>query len=219
MLSRSLLITVVGFCVSVHAVSFPYENITLTDADVKNNPSIAFGSLSSPSAGPTSLNGCKIFPGDKQWPSDSAWAYLNSTLGGTLIKGVPPALVCYTGTYDAAQCAEVTSQYLTNQTWRSEDPVMVENEWLDGDSCPAQEYNNVPGGTTTSPTCNVVAYPAYVVNVTTVKGKSYFLSIPEYSIICSLAQRWRNTLYGVEVTLQQHLSFNSLTRLQTFSWQ
>lgn len=219
MFSRSLLWIVVAFSVSVQAVNFPYENTTLTDADVKNNPSIAFGSLLSPSACPTSSSGCKVFPGDKQWPSDSAWAYLNSSLGGDLIKGVPPALGCYTGTYDAAQCAELTSQYLANQTWRSEDPVMIENEWLDGDSCPAQEYNNVPGGTTTSPTCNVAAYPAYVVNVTTVKGKLHFLSILKFPTIYSLVPRGESSLGRSNLYFKKHLSFNWLTWLQTFSWQ
>jgi hypothetical protein len=115
-----------------------------------------------------------VSPGDKEWPSDSAWAKFNTTLGGALIKGVPPALVCYAGTYDATQCAEVTDQYINNGTWRPEDPVTIENEWLDGDSCPAQQYNNVPGGNTTVPTCNVAAYPAYVVNITTVKRKIHF---------------------------------------------
>ncbi|KAE9362698.1 FAD-binding domain-containing protein [Stipitochalara longipes BDJ] len=174
MFSTTLLWSVVGLSLSVQAINFPYENITLTDADVKNNTSIAFGSLSSATPGPTT-SGCKVFPGDKQWPSDSAWALLNTTLGGGLIKGVPPALVCYTGTYNAAQCTEVVDQYNTNGTWRSEDPVTIENEWLDGDSCPAQQYNNVPvvadvpGGNLTTPTCDVSAYPAYVVNVTRVK--------------------------------------------------
>ena len=178
MISRTLLWSVVGLSVSVHAINFPYENITLTDADVKNNPSIGFGSLSNATPLLTSGN-CKVSPGDKLWPSDSAWAFLNTTVNGGLIKGSPPALVCYTGTYDAAQCTEVIDQYNHNGTWRSYDPVMIENEWLEGDSCPAEQYNNVPvvagvpGGNTstlTTPACNVAAYPAYVVNVSTVRG-------------------------------------------------
>ncbi|CZR69696.1 related to isoamyl alcohol oxidase [Phialocephala subalpina] len=156
-----------GFSVLVRCVNFPYENITLSDADVATDPSIAFGSLSNPSIPPTST-GCKVFPGDKQWPNYSQWAKFNNSLGEVLIKGVPPATVCYTGAYDASQCAAVTAQYFDGASI-TDDPVRIENEWLDGDSCPAQVYNNVPGGNTTNPACNVAAYPAYVVNVTTVK--------------------------------------------------
>jgi hypothetical protein len=197
MFSRYVIWSVIGVSVSVplvQGINFPYENITLSDADVANNPSVAFGPLSSPSVCPTSI-GCKVFPGDKQWPSDSQWAKFNSTLGGVLIKGVPPALVCYTGTYDATQCATVTAQYF-NGTLIADNPVRVENEWLDGDSCPAQAYNNVLGGVnTTTPSCDVAAYPAYVVNVTTVKRKIHFFWSP-YSIHRFLFSevRWRRSL-------------------------
>jgi hypothetical protein len=175
MFPRNLLTIVLALPVLVQGVNFPYENITLTDADVKGNPSIAFGSLSAPGSCPTSPSDCKVFPGDDQWPSISAWTTFNTTLGGALIKGSPPALVCYNGTYNAAECTAVKSQYY-NTNWRPNDPVIIENEWLDGDSCPAQEYNNVPllngkFDTATATTCDVSAYPAYVVNATTVKRK------------------------------------------------
>lgn len=175
MFSRNILQIFLSLPVLVKGINFPYENITLTDNDVKANPNLAFGSLSSPISCPTSPSGCKIFPGDSQWPSLSTWATFNTTLGGALIKGSPPALACYNGTYDAAQCTEVKAQYF-NTAWRPDDPVTIENEWLDGDSCPAQDYNNVPlvnGGfdAATASTCDVTAYPAYVVNVTTVKRK------------------------------------------------
>lgn len=164
------ILCIIGLAASVQGINFPFENTTLSDIDVANDPSIAFGVLSSPSI-PISA-GCKIFPGDKQWPIDSQWSTFNGTLGGVLIKGVPPAIVCYAGTYDAAQCAAVTAQYF-NGAVVADDPVRIENEWLDGDSCPAQVYN-VPGGNTTNPTCDVAAYPSYVVNVTTVKRTNPF---------------------------------------------
>ncbi|KUJ13687.1 FAD-binding domain-containing protein [Mollisia scopiformis] len=165
--STLLLSTFVWDSISAQGVNFSFENITLSDADVENDPSIAFGDLSSPSAIPTS-NGCKVFPGDKQWPSYEKWRNFNHSLGGALIKGLPPAIVCYTGTYNTAECAAVVSQYF-NGSLITDNPVRIENEWLDGDSCPAQAYDNVPGGNTTNPTCDVAAYPAYVINVTTVK--------------------------------------------------
>lgn len=152
---------------SVHGINFPYESIQLTDADVKNYSRIAFGTTPSPSTGINSSTGCKVYPGDAGWPSDAEWKKFNETLEGALIKGVPPAKVCYQPTYDATQCATVKTNYFYDK-FRNDDPVAIVNEWLDGDSCPPAESSNV----TASPsTCNLAAYPAYVVNVTTVKRK------------------------------------------------
>jgi hypothetical protein len=57
---------------------------------------------------------CKLMPGDAEWPSDASWREFNSTLGGTLIKGVPSAAVCYPDwpEYDQAKCTEVTENWI-----------------------------------------------------------------------------------------------------------
>ena len=175
--------------VTVQAINFPYEKITLSESDTLNNPSLAFGNLSIPPIASSSR--CKLFPGDKEWPSDSQWTAFNETLDGALIKGVPPAVVCYniTGMYDAAKWAVATTKYFDGQA-RTDDAVSIENEWLDGDSCPAQAYNNVPGGNTTAPTCDLDAYPAYVVNVTTVKRK-FFPVFSSQFLLFMLFFLWR----------------------------
>lgn len=67
----------------------------------KNAPSKAYA----PSA-------CKLFPGDKSYPSETLMNTLNILLGNSLIKSVPVASVCYEGTlYDAAECDYVASQF------------------------------------------------------------------------------------------------------------
>lgn len=169
MIFQFLLSTLIGCSVSVHAAKFPFEDITLSDSDIKTDLTISFGNLSTPLK--ASSRPCKVFPGDERWPSDCIWTQFNSTLGGVLIKGVPPAIVCYKESYDGAKCASMVAKYF-DEPLRQDDPVTIENEWLDGDSCPAQVYNNIAGVNSTIPVCNVDAYPAYVVNVTTVKRKT-----------------------------------------------
>lgn len=56
---------------------------------------------------------CKYMPGDAEWPSDADWTLLDQLVGGTLIKGVPAAAVCYSdwAEYDEDKCAEVTENW------------------------------------------------------------------------------------------------------------
>jgi hypothetical protein len=85
------------------AYNFPYESIQLTDLDVGTNPDLAFGS-----AVTGDLPSCKNYPGYDGWPSLTQWSALNISLGGTLLKGIPPAAACYQGEYkDATICANV----------------------------------------------------------------------------------------------------------------
>lgn len=85
---------------SSFAYNFPYEETQLTARDVTNNSDIAFGELP---AG--AIARCKTFPGDTNWPSPERWNDFNTSLGGTLVKGIPPTAACYEGQYeDAAKC-------------------------------------------------------------------------------------------------------------------
>ena len=56
---------------------------------------------------------CKVFPGDPQWPSQSAWSVFNDLLGGALIKTVPLAASCYSSwpQYDSDECERISSQW------------------------------------------------------------------------------------------------------------
>jgi hypothetical protein len=54
---------------------------------------------------------CKAVPGSADWPSISAWAALNASLGGQLIQPTPPGAVCHSDEegYDAALCTTVAT--------------------------------------------------------------------------------------------------------------
>lgn len=94
------------FARSVLAANFPYESIVLKDSDVGNNSDIAFGKL------PAVVKArCKTYFGDSNWPSAERWSAFNVSLGGALIKGLPPAAACYEGPYkDEAKCATVRAR-------------------------------------------------------------------------------------------------------------
>ena len=112
MLSLAQAFLYVSLAFSALAFNFPYESIQATEADVANNPDIAFGTL------PASNDGrhCKTYPGDADWPSDERWSAFNSSLGGALVKGIPPAAACYQGPYyDEARCGVVRARQASSR--------------------------------------------------------------------------------------------------------
>lgn len=96
---------------------FPYEAKQLTteilaESNVTFANLFAFGGTNNVSAS-NSTRGCKLLPGDKNWPSSSVWDAFDSLLDGALIKGVPAAAVCYEDwpQYDESKCAEVQASW------------------------------------------------------------------------------------------------------------
>jgi hypothetical protein len=61
----------------------------------------------------TSSEVCKVFPGDDDWPSQTAWAQLNETVGGALFIPVPRAAVCHSlwPQYDPAKCEDLLANW------------------------------------------------------------------------------------------------------------
>lgn len=59
---------------------------------------------------------CRCLPGDACWPSLRAWAHLNATVGGRLIATTLLAAPCHDPTYNAAECAQLQSQWIYPQT-------------------------------------------------------------------------------------------------------
>lgn len=59
---------------------------------------------------------CRCLPGDACWPSPRAWAHLNATVGGRLIATTLLAAPCHDPTYNAAECAQLQSQWIYPQT-------------------------------------------------------------------------------------------------------
>lgn len=93
-----LLLALLG---SSFAVNFDWENVQLTEAETRNYTDIRFGGSGSNST----KRECKFIPGDTGWPTDAEWARFNETLGGSLLKPLPLAVVCYYGLqYDAERC-------------------------------------------------------------------------------------------------------------------
>lgn len=77
--------------------------------------------LAQPTKPPGPKGSCRCFPGELCWPSVSDWNSLNKTVGGRLVRAIPPGAVCYdsfegTPTRDDAKCAEVAAQW-TNSSW------------------------------------------------------------------------------------------------------
>lgn len=100
-----MIVTLLGSLLAqtLSAYNFPYERVQLTDFDVGSDSDMAFGSP--PDA---ELAHCKTYPGYEGWPSSDRWAAFNVSLGGVLLKGIPPAAACYEGEYkDVAGCANV----------------------------------------------------------------------------------------------------------------
>ncbi|KAI0142709.1 FAD binding domain-containing protein [Xylariaceae sp. FL1272] len=152
---------ILALAIRCKCANFAFETIVLTESDITSFPSIAFGNLSA--ASPT-YNGpaCKVYPGTADWPSESEWTKLNSSLGGALLHPIPPAAVCYDGSdKDMAQCNFLLRDASSTRFY-SNDPLTVLTNWPEGDSCYAT-------ATTAGLTCTRGGYPEYVVNVSTVK--------------------------------------------------
>lgn len=91
------------------ALNFDWEREQLTVAEAATNDVIRFGNSLGTTATP---NGCRVIPGDSEWPSEDDWATFNETLGGALLKPKPPASVCYTGEdYSAAKCEQLRKSW------------------------------------------------------------------------------------------------------------
>jgi hypothetical protein len=115
----SLVQTVSILCLasqSAFAVNFPLDSITLKEADVKNNKDLAFGKLPVPDVNKAR---CKTYASDPKWPTGERWNAFNSSLGGALLKGIPPAAACYEGPYqNPAKCETIRAiQQSTNYTY------------------------------------------------------------------------------------------------------
>ncbi|KAF6793416.1 FAD binding domain-containing protein [Colletotrichum sojae] len=102
---------------------------------------------------------CRCSPADDCWPKANAWAQLNSSVGGNLVRHIPPAAVCYNefrgvATYDAAKCAEATAKW-TDERWQISQPASQLWTWGSNNTC---ELTTDP-----NKTCSLGNYPEYVI--------------------------------------------------------
>ena len=59
---------------------------------------------------------CFCMPGDACWPSETEWATLNVTIGGSLIATAPLANVCHDPTFNAQACTALQAIWTLPQT-------------------------------------------------------------------------------------------------------
>ncbi|EFQ25924.1 FAD binding domain-containing protein [Colletotrichum graminicola M1.001] len=102
---------------------------------------------------------CKCSPADGCWPKPSAWDKLNKTVGGSLVRHIPPAAVCYNQlrgveTYDAAKCAEATANW-ADEGWQIAQPASQLWTWGSNNTC------ELPTDPTS--TCTLGNYPEFVI--------------------------------------------------------
>lgn len=109
---EQLLLLFITFLSFAFSYNFPFEAIQLTDKDVLNSPSIAFGDTLNPDVSDAQ---CKTYPGDANWPSEAQWQDFNATLEGALIKPTPIPAPCYAGPqYDALSCTRIQQQWVNS---------------------------------------------------------------------------------------------------------
>ncbi|KAG8163139.1 hypothetical protein KVR01_007617 [Diaporthe batatas] len=63
---------------------------------------------------------CRHLPGDDQWPSETTWAQLNTTVGGRLLPGTPLGRPCFQASLNSDVCATIKSE------WTDVDPYIVD---------------------------------------------------------------------------------------------
>lgn len=100
-------------------------------------------------------------PRDDCWPSQSAWADLNTQVNGRLIKTQPIALPCYPGpAEDRGACDSIVSKW-TEQDFHTTHPLGL--AYPTNITCPAVDYSI--GQSPKS--CTLGSNPRYAVNATT----------------------------------------------------
>ncbi|KAF1850545.1 FAD-binding domain-containing protein [Cucurbitaria berberidis CBS 394.84] len=117
--------------------------------------------IASAIANAISHEGCKITPGDDNWPSEEKWASFNETLGGALLKPKPLASLCYAGDgYNAEKCEQLRDSW-AGMNLHSDDPTSVMSQWASGNTCVPTSHPNS--------TCAQGGYPVYVVKATSIR--------------------------------------------------
>lgn len=96
---------------------FDSETVQLTDQSLStlNSTQAALFGFGKNGSRPSTLRKgeCKLFPGDKSWPSESVWGQFDELLDGALIKTVPLAAACYPSwpEFDSDKCDNVTADW------------------------------------------------------------------------------------------------------------
>ncbi|KAK4161375.1 hypothetical protein QBC43DRAFT_243812 [Cladorrhinum sp. PSN259] len=149
------------------------EVLLLTDAVVANLTSLDLSDIdlftfdddiagvTKRSVGNWRAGECKVFPGDRDWPSRLTWGVFNLLTGGALIETVPIGAVCYrnSGVYDAQKCQNVLANW-SKSALHAADPTSVMSPMYQGETCMPQKGD--------SSTCALGGFPSYSVKIDSV---------------------------------------------------
>ncbi|EME81240.1 uncharacterized protein MYCFIDRAFT_189443 [Pseudocercospora fijiensis CIRAD86] len=106
---------------------------------------------------------CKLFPGDRNWPSPSQWHLLDAVTDGGLLQARPVSGVCYNGTgaSNSTACRTVTDNW-NDLRWHTENALELLSPFYEGNTClPPTIYD--------SGHCHQGGYSTHVVKATTVR--------------------------------------------------
>ncbi|KAJ5196695.1 FAD-binding domain-containing protein [Penicillium cf. viridicatum] len=106
---------------------------------------------------------CKVIPHDAEWPTQSEWASLNSSINHKLLRTVPVASSCWNGNPfgSLVNCSNVKSDW-KNASWQSRFPESIDYPIFANNSCippSASGYVKDRG-------CSIGGMPQYIVNAT-----------------------------------------------------
>ena len=94
---------------------------------------------------------CKVTPASPDWPTDTQWQALNSSVSGRLIQPIPPGAVCHEEwpQYDNVSCSALYGQW-SNASFHYNTPA-------------TSDYNDDACLPSAIAPCSSSGYPAYVV--------------------------------------------------------
>ncbi|KAI1122103.1 hypothetical protein F5Y10DRAFT_254867 [Nemania abortiva] len=108
---------------------------------------------------------CRYLPGDSKWPSPDAWAELNNTVGGMLLRGAPVGQPCYGPSPNVATCAKVQENWQEFSPFL-EDPVNVISPYFENTECNPFYGPLSSNMTERNATCSLGGLAYYAINVT-----------------------------------------------------
>jgi hypothetical protein len=106
---------------------------------------------------------CKVTPHDAEWPTQSEWASLNSSIDHKLLNTVPVASSCWNGNPfgSPVNCSNVKSDW-ENASWQSRFPESIDYPIFANNSCLPPDTS----GYVKDRGCSIGGMPQYILNAT-----------------------------------------------------
>ncbi|KAI0967872.1 hypothetical protein F4678DRAFT_475012 [Xylaria arbuscula] len=107
---------------------------------------------------------CRYLPGDADWPSETAWSKLNSTVGGRLIAGAPVGHQCYGTDANETICASVQESWTILDPFLN-DPVNVQSMYFENTTCSPFYGPLATNLAERNATCSLGNLASYAINI------------------------------------------------------